>query len=80
MTTRLSNPTYKPEVGTKVTLINFSVKQSGLEEQLLGVLLKSEGNIEKQRIECIETESRCQGTLRHLESEILRMLQESTGP
>lgn len=32
MTTKLSNPTYKPEVSTQVTLVNFIVKEKGLEE------------------------------------------------
>ena len=32
MTTKLGNPTYKPEISTRVTLINFAVKQKGLEE------------------------------------------------
>lgn len=32
MTTKLSNPKYKAEISTKVTLINFAVKEEGLEE------------------------------------------------
>ncbi len=32
MTTKLSNPKYKAEVSTKVTLVNFTVKEKGLEE------------------------------------------------
>lgn len=32
MTTKMSNPKYKAEVSTKVTLINFTVKEEGLEE------------------------------------------------
>jgi len=42
MTTRLPNPHYTPEVSTKVTLVNFQVKQSGLEDQLLGILVRQE--------------------------------------
>ena len=30
MTTKISNPTYKAEISTKVTLINFAVKENGL--------------------------------------------------
>jgi dynein heavy chain, axonemal len=36
MTTKLSNPHYLPEVCIQVTLINFLVSMSGLEDQLLG--------------------------------------------
>ena len=32
MMTKLSNPRYKPEVSTRVTLVNFTVKEEGLEE------------------------------------------------
>ena len=32
MTTKLGNPTYAPDISTRVTLINFAVKQKGLEE------------------------------------------------
>ena len=32
ITTRMSNPTYPPEITTKVNVINFAIKESGLEE------------------------------------------------
>ena len=32
ITTRMANPTYTPEVSTKVAVVNFTVKESGLEE------------------------------------------------
>jgi dynein heavy chain len=35
VTTKLPNPHYLPEVCIQVTLINFTVTPSGLEEQLL---------------------------------------------
>ena len=35
MTSKLSNPHYLPEVSIKVTIINFTVTKSGLEDQLL---------------------------------------------
>jgi len=42
ITTRMSNPHYTPEVSTKVTVVNFTVKESGLEEQCLGIVVKAE--------------------------------------
>ena len=36
LSTRLANPRYKPEIYSKVKIINFAVKEQGLEEQLLG--------------------------------------------
>ena len=35
MTTKMSNPHYLPEVCIKVTIINFTVTKTGLEDQLL---------------------------------------------
>jgi dynein heavy chain len=42
VTTKLSNPHYLPEVCIKVTLINFTVTPSGLEDQLLVDVIKFE--------------------------------------
>eukprot|EP00362_Geleiidae_sp_MMETSP1317_P000128 CAMPEP_0201285830 /NCGR_PEP_ID=MMETSP1317-20130820/113880_1 /ASSEMBLY_ACC=CAM_ASM_000770 /TAXON_ID=187299 /ORGANISM="Undescribed Undescribed, Strain Undescribed" /LENGTH=96 /DNA_ID=CAMNT_0047611851 /DNA_START=3258 /DNA_END=3548 /DNA_ORIENTATION=+ len=42
ITTKLPNPHYLPEDCIKVTLINFTVTQVGLEEQLLGEVVKRE--------------------------------------
>jgi dynein heavy chain len=36
LSTRLSNPRYKPSIYSKVNIINFAIKEQGLEEQLLG--------------------------------------------
>jgi len=35
MTSKLANPHYLPEVCIKVTIINFTVTKTGLEDQLL---------------------------------------------
>merc|ERR1711991_833450 len=42
MTTKLPNPHYPPEVCVKVSLINFTITQPGLEDQLLGVTIETE--------------------------------------
>lgn len=42
MTTKLSNPHYPPEVSVKVSLLNFAITFTGLEDQLLGVVVVEE--------------------------------------
>ena len=42
LTTKLSNPHYIPEVQVKVSLLNFTITQGGLEEQLLNVVVGEE--------------------------------------
>lgn len=40
--TKLINPHYKPETAAQCTIINFIVTESGLEDQLLAMVVKSE--------------------------------------
>lgn len=39
MTTTLPNPHYPPEIFVKVTVINFAITPSGLEEQMLAQIV-----------------------------------------
>mmetsp|Transcript_20737 Transcript_20737/g.31917 ORF Transcript_20737/g.31917 Transcript_20737/m.31917 type:complete len:752 (-) Transcript_20737:861-3116(-) len=78
ITTRLSNPHYTPEVSTKVTVVNFTVKESGLEEQCLGIVVKAEQpSLENTKNQVIQKIADNKATLIKLEDDILRMLQES---
>ncbi len=78
MTTKLPNPSYKAEVSTKVTLVNFAVKQKGLEEQLVSVVIgKLEINLEKTRTELMLKTAQNEIKLKQLDDDILRQLQES---
>ena len=50
VTTKLGNPHYTPEVSTKVTIVNFAVKEQGLEAQLLNVVVQKERpDLDKQK-------------------------------
>jgi dynein heavy chain len=50
LTTKLANPHYLPEQQIKVLMLNFTVTRSGLEDQLLGDVVKKEAyEIEEKR-------------------------------
>ena len=75
VTTKIANPVYKPEISTQVTLVNFIVKEKGLEEQLTSeVIRKMENNLEKTRIELIQKRGQNENKLKMLDDEILRLL------
>ena len=49
MTSKMPNPHYLPEVAIKTTIINFTVTMEGLEDQLLGDVVKFEMPVPTQR-------------------------------
>jgi hypothetical protein len=54
ITTKLSNPHYTPEVSTKATIVNFAVKEQGLEAQLLNTVVQKERpDLDKQKNELV---------------------------
>jgi dynein heavy chain, axonemal len=80
ITTKLPNPHYMPEVSTKTTLVNFSIKQDGLEQQLLGTVVHMEQpKLEEQKNELVLRVAAGLGKLVDLENLILRLLSEATG-
>lgn len=80
ITTRMSNPHYTPEVSTKVILVNFTVKESGLEEQCLGIVVKAEQpTIEQKKNQEVMNIAANKKILVDLEDKILRLLSESKG-
>jgi dynein heavy chain len=36
----MPNPHYTPEISSKVAIVNFTVKESGLEEQCVSIVIK----------------------------------------
>ncbi|XP_065178852.1 dynein axonemal heavy chain 6-like [Sycon ciliatum] len=80
MTTKLSNPHYLPEVCIKVTIINFTVTKSGLEDQLLSDVVRLERpDLEAQRNELITSINADKNQLKSIEDKILRLLFNSEG-
>jgi len=80
ITTKLANPHYTPEVSTKTTIINFAVKQQGLEAQLLGIVVqKEQPTLERQKADLTLRVAAGKKKLVDLEDEILRLLSEAEG-
>lgn len=80
MTTKMANPHYLPEVCIKVTIINFTVTMEGLEDQLLGMVVRKEKpDIEDRKNRLLMSMASDQKQLKDIESKILRMLSESKG-
>ncbi|ESP04959.1 hypothetical protein LOTGIDRAFT_184938 [Lottia gigantea] len=80
ITTKLSNPHYPPEVSTKTTIVNFAVKEQGLEAQLLGIVVRKERpELEEQKDSLVRNIASGKKKLVECEDEILRLLNETKG-
>mmetsp|Transcript_3151 Transcript_3151/g.13662 ORF Transcript_3151/g.13662 Transcript_3151/m.13662 type:complete len:4229 (-) Transcript_3151:2367-15053(-) len=80
LTTKMPNPHYLPEVCIKVTIINFTVTIKGLEDQLLGdVVRKERPDLEEAKDRLVLSISNDKKQLKDLEDKILRLLKESEG-
>ncbi|XP_048588102.1 dynein axonemal heavy chain 2 isoform X2 [Nematostella vectensis] len=80
ITTKLSNPHYTPEISTKTTIVNFAVKEQGLEAQLLGIVVRRERpELEEQKDALVINIAAGKKKLEELEDEILRLLQTAQG-
>ena len=80
LTTKLGNPHYPPEVSTKTTIVNFAIKREGLEDQLLGILVKKERpDLEEQNQMLVVQVAKGKNQLAELEDKILYLLSSATG-
>nr|XP_013047409.2 dynein axonemal heavy chain 1 isoform X1 [Anser cygnoides]XP_047928500.1 dynein axonemal heavy chain 1 isoform X1 [Anser cygnoides]XP_047928502.1 dynein axonemal heavy chain 1 isoform X1 [Anser cygnoides]XP_047928506.1 dynein axonemal heavy chain 1 isoform X1 [Anser cygnoides] len=80
ITTNLPNPHYSPEVSTKLTLINFTLSPSGLEDQLLGqVVAEERPDLEEARNQLIVSNAEMHQELKEIEDQILYRLSSSEG-
>ena len=79
-TSKLANPHYSPEVMGKTMIINYSVTQSGLANQLLNVVVGHERpDLEEMYRELVEEMSENTQMIVELEDTLLRELSSSTG-
>eukprot|EP01084_Bolivina_argentea_P009096 17033_1 len=73
--TKLSNPNYKPELFAQCTLINFIVTESGLEDQLLALVVNDEKpELEQTKKSLMRSINEYMVTLNDLENELLYKL------
>jgi dynein heavy chain len=80
MTTKLPNPHYSPETCVKVTLLNFTVNASGLEDQLLGLVVgKERPDLQEAKNQLVLSMASMKKTQKELEDKILKLLAESEG-
>ncbi|XP_063226606.1 dynein axonemal heavy chain 3 [Bacillus rossius redtenbacheri] len=80
MTTRLRNPHYLPELIVKVTLLNFMITLTGLEDQLLGIVVaKERPELEHEKNRLIVEGADNKRQLKELEDKILEVLSTSEG-
>ena len=78
--TRLPNPSFSPELQAKTTLIDFTVTQKGLEEQLLGkVISKEQKALEEQLTQVLEEVNSNTKSLMLLDASLLERLTSNTG-
>ena len=72
---KLANPHYKPELQAQTTLINFTVTKSGLEDQLLAVVVKADRpDLEEQKAALTRQQNEFKITLKGLEDDLLQRL------
>ncbi|CAF0978027.1 unnamed protein product [Adineta ricciae] len=80
MTTKLPNPLYAPEISSKANIINFAVKEQGLESQLLGIVVREEKpELEADKDRLVRGIAKGKKSLLELEDQLLRLLNETKG-
>ena len=78
--TKLSNPHYPPEVQAEATLINFTVTEDGLGDQLLYLIVKRERpDLAAKKLELITQQNDFKIKLNELETELLYKLANAKG-
>jgi dynein heavy chain len=80
MTTTMRNPHYLPEVSVKVTLLNFMITPTGLQEQMLGIVVaKEKPELQEEKDRLILESAANKKQLKEIEDKILHVLSSSKG-
>jgi dynein heavy chain len=80
MTTKLPNPHYLPDVCIKSTIINFMITMDGLEDQLLGDVVRQERpDLEEKKDKLVVSMANDKKQLGDLQDKVLKLLQEAEG-
>nr|XP_034195945.1 dynein heavy chain 1, axonemal-like [Osmia lignaria] len=80
LTTRLSNPHYTPDVSVKILLVNFALTTTGLEDQVLSlVVIQERPDLEQTRNALIVSNAEMRRELKEIEDRILYRLSVSEG-
>ena len=80
MHTKLSNPHYPPEIQAECTLINFTVTEDGLEDQLLALVVKKERpDLAQMKEQLIQDQNGFKIKLKQLENDLLFRLANAEG-
>lgn len=78
--TKLSNPHYPPEIQAETTLINFTVTENGLEDQLLALAVNKERpDLEATKTALVKQNTEFTIRLKQLEDDLLMRLSTAEG-
>ncbi|GKT34970.1 Dynein beta chain, ciliary, partial [Aduncisulcus paluster] len=73
--TKMANPHYTPEIQAQTTLVNFTVTEDGLEDQILALVVSEERpDLEQQKGELMRQQNEFMIKLKKLEDELLHTL------
>jgi dynein heavy chain len=80
MHSKLANPHYPPEIQAECTIINFTVTENGLEDQLLSLVVRKERpDLAATKEHLVQQQNEFKITLSDLEKGLLKQLQEAEG-
>ena len=80
ITTKLPNPSYSPEISARCAIIDFTVTMKGLEDQLLGRVIRMEkSDLETERVALCEDVLANKATMKDLEDSLLAKLNSVEG-